>query len=322
MFINFWYPAAESAQLTDTPLHVQMLGQEFVLFRDSGGTAHCLANVCVHRGGSLAHGRVRGDCVECPYHGWRYDGEGQCVRIPTMAPDARLPARAKVDSYPVQEKYGLVFAFLGDLPEEERIPLMAIPEYGQPGWTATIQHWNFDINYQRSMENGVDPAHNEFVHPTHGFSGTRDDYHLKERKVLDKEWGSWLQLGGVAPPLPDPKMREASGRTESAIIDAETGHHGVASIWTFIHPSPTMFIHQYLFENPDRRIPHQHLPGEPAQFPHRVERRHPHDGPQPVRRLPGPGCAVAAEAAVDAARPTSRKPSCAVTSAWRVTASG
>ena len=250
MFINFWYPAAESAKLTDTPLHVQMIGQEFVLFRDSAGTAHCLSNTCVHRGGSLAHGRVRGDNVECSYHGWRYNGQGQCVRIPTMAPDAKLPVRAKVDSYPVQEKYGLVFAFLGDLAEEERIPVMEIPEYGQPGWAATIQYWVFDINFQRSVENGVDPSHNEFVHPTHGYSGTRDDYHLKERKVQDKAWGSWMQLGGMAPPLPDPKMREASGRTESAFIEAETGHHGVASIWTYIHPSPTMFIHQYLFENP------------------------------------------------------------------------
>lgn len=250
MFINFWYPAAESAKLTDTPVHVQMLGQEFVLFRDSAGTAHCLSNTCVHRGGSLAHGRVRGDCIECSYHGWRYNGEGQCVRIPTMAPDARLPVRAKIDSYPVQEKYGLVFAFLGDLPEDERIPVMEIPEHGQPGWAATIQHWIFELNYQRSMENGVDPTHNEFVHPTHGYSGTRDDYHLKERKVTDSEWGSWMKLGGVAPPLADPRMREASGRTESAFIDAATGHHGVASIWTYIHPTPAMFIHQYLFENP------------------------------------------------------------------------
>ncbi len=250
MFINFWYPAAEGAKLAATPLQVQMLGQDFVLYRDSQGKAHCLANVCVHRGGSLAAGRIKGDCIECPYHGWRYDGDGRCTRIPTIAPDAKLPARAKVDSYPVEERYGLVFAFLGDLPEEERIPIMAIPEYGQPGWAATIQHWLFDLNYERSMENGVDPAHNEFVHPTHGYSGARNDYHLKERKAVDHEWGSWMKLGGIGPPLPDQKMREASGRTESGFVEAETGHHGANNIWTYIHPAKDMFIHQYLFENP------------------------------------------------------------------------
>jgi phenylpropionate dioxygenase-like ring-hydroxylating dioxygenase large terminal subunit len=250
MFINFWYPLAESAKLTDTPLLAKMLGQDFVLFRDSAGAAHCLSNICVHRGGSLAHGRIKGDCIQCSYHGWKFDGEGKCTRIPMMAPDAKLPPRAKVDSYPVQEKYGLVFAFLGDLLEEERIPVLPIPEYGQPGWAATIQHWVFDFNYHRGMENGVDPSHNEFVHPTHGYSGERDDYHLKERKALDHEWGSWMKLGGIAPALPDPKMREASGRSESGFVESETGHHGVASIWTYIHPSKTMFIHQYLFESP------------------------------------------------------------------------
>jgi hypothetical protein len=60
MFINFWYPAIESAKLTDQPVKVQMLGCEFVLFRDAAGEAHCLANTCVHRGGSLGDGRVLG----------------------------------------------------------------------------------------------------------------------------------------------------------------------------------------------------------------------------------------------------------------------
>ena len=78
MFINFWYVAEESEKLTDQPLHVRMLGQDFVLFRDSSGTAHCLSNVCVHRGASLAHGKIKGDCVECPYHGWQYGGDGFC----------------------------------------------------------------------------------------------------------------------------------------------------------------------------------------------------------------------------------------------------
>lgn len=70
MFINFWYAAERSEDLTDTLVKVHMLGQNFILFRDSSGQAHCLSNVCTHRGGSLAGGKMRGDCVECPYHGW------------------------------------------------------------------------------------------------------------------------------------------------------------------------------------------------------------------------------------------------------------
>ena len=70
MYINFWYPIATSEELTETPLRVKALGQDFVMFRDSAGAAHCLSNTCVHRGGSLAGGKVKGDCIQCPYHGW------------------------------------------------------------------------------------------------------------------------------------------------------------------------------------------------------------------------------------------------------------
>ena len=135
MFINFWYCAARSADLGDGPFKVRMLGQDFVLFRDSSGTARCLHNVCVHRGSSLADGKVKGDRIECPYHGWQYGPTGACERIPTLVEtDSRIPKRAKVDSYPTLERYGFVFAFLGDLPEAERPPLLEVNEWEQEGW--------------------------------------------------------------------------------------------------------------------------------------------------------------------------------------------
>ena len=61
MFINFWYPAGISADLTDQPVKRRMLGQNFVLFRDTEGVAHCLSDTCTHRGGSLAGGKMKGD---------------------------------------------------------------------------------------------------------------------------------------------------------------------------------------------------------------------------------------------------------------------
>ena len=250
MFINFWYPALQSADLGDDPVHMRMLGQDFVLFRDSQGAAHCLSNVCVHRGGSLAHGKRKGDCIECPYHGWQFDGDGKCTRIPSMGPKAKIPARAKIDAYPVEEKYGLVFAFLGDLPERDRAPIMDIPEYGGEGWTATVQQWEFDFDYKRSIENGIDSAHNEFVHPTHGFSGSWEEYHIEPLKLEETEWGTGFFHTRKAPPLPDRKMRAASGRTEDAMIETGTGHYCPASLWTYIHPSKDMFIHQYAYETP------------------------------------------------------------------------
>ncbi|MDP6150904.1 MAG: Rieske 2Fe-2S domain-containing protein, partial [Gammaproteobacteria bacterium] len=118
MYINFWYPVCIADELTaDEPMRVKILGILFVAFRDSDGTAHVLADTCIHRGGSLGKGKIVDGNVECPYHGWQFDGSGRCTYIPSHKNGSKIPARAKVDSYPVIERYGIVFAFLGDLPE-------------------------------------------------------------------------------------------------------------------------------------------------------------------------------------------------------------
>ncbi len=254
MFINFWYPAGPGTEFDDGPVRKTMLGQNFVLFRDTAGKINCLSDICVHRGGSLAAGKLKGDCIECPYHGWQFDGHGQCRKIPSLGSDGKIPARARVDAYPAQERYGLVFCFLGDLPENERPPLMDIPEYPAEGvidgWRATRQEFLWDIDYKRSMENGLDSAHNEFVHPTHGFSGERDDYKVAPLDLVETKWGTGFFSKMFAPPLAEDKMRSESGRVENATIEAGTGHHCIASLWTYIHPTAEIKIHQYAFEVP------------------------------------------------------------------------
>ena len=78
MYINFWYPVAKSEEITtQKPLKVEILSLNFVAFRDEAGQAHVLSDICVHRGGSLAEGWIQDDCVVCPYHGWRYSGDGK-----------------------------------------------------------------------------------------------------------------------------------------------------------------------------------------------------------------------------------------------------
>jgi len=250
MYINFWYPAEWGKDLTDEPMKVRMLGQDFVLFRDSEGVAHCLSNTCIHRGGSLAGGKIKGDCIQCPYHGWQFDGEGACKTMPSLGPDARIPTRARVDAYPTVERYGIVFAFLGDLPEAERPPIMEIPEYGEPGWHVQETGSYSDGDFRRQLDNGLDPAHNEFVHPTHGFSGANEDYRTPDLTVEDTPWGCGFLTKYYAPPLKDKKMRDASGRTEDAVIEAGTFHHGPCDMCTKIHPTAETFMHQNVFKVP------------------------------------------------------------------------
>jgi len=164
MLINFWYALARSEELTDTPLGVRALRHDFVLFRDRKGQARCLANTCAHRNGSLADGRVDADCIQCPYHGWQYGGDGLCTRIPTLPDEADMPAGARVDAYPVEERYGLIFAFLGDLPAAQRPPILDAPEWGAEGWTTLTMEYHWGAHYERVMENGFDATHAEFSH--------------------------------------------------------------------------------------------------------------------------------------------------------------
>lgn len=258
MYINFWYAIEESKNVSaEAPRKVRRLNQDFVLWRDADGKAHCIHDVCTHRGGSLAGGRIYNNCVQCPYHGWRFQGSGDCEYIPSLGKDhQKIPARTRVDSYPTQEHYGVVFAFLGDLPEEERPPLMhpgANPngrDYSDPKWRYSTMGWDIKSNYERCIENGLDPAHNEFVHPTHGFQGEYlNNYYVPAYDVEHHPWGQGFMVDFNAPPSSN-EVAKQSGRTESGKMKAGAGHNGPNQVWTYIHLTPENWAHQYLYETP------------------------------------------------------------------------
>ncbi len=190
MFINNWYVACKIDEVkAGAPLHARMLGADFVLFRDEKGDIVCLSNVCIHRGASLAHGKVHENGrIACPYHGWQFGASGQCLRIPALG-DITPPTRARVDAYPVAELFGLVWVFLGDAPEEERPPLPAewFPEYGvTDGWRAVSVDYVAPLNWMRAEENSIDGAHPSFVHAA--FGSRRDPAVHIVPVVRDSEW--------------------------------------------------------------------------------------------------------------------------------------
>ena len=250
MYINFWYPIARSDEVThEAPYRAQVLCTNLVAFRDAAGGAHVISDTCIHRGGALGTGKIRGDSVECPYHGWQFDGSGKCTKIPSLGDGEKLPARAKVDAYPVREKYGIVFAFLGDLPEQERPELYDIPEYDDEAWRANeLVVFDVDYYYERSVENGLDPAHNEFVHPFQGAPGMVQDFRNKPIDVNDLgPWGSQFMI---------PFEREDTGlmgdnlEREPTDLKAGSGHVGPNVLITWLHLGGDNIFHQYFFEAP------------------------------------------------------------------------
>jgi len=170
MLINNWYVASEASEVVaGSPRKVRMLGFDFVLFRDGTGRVACLSDVCIHRGASLSKGRCEGDRVACPFHGWEFDGEGRCQKIPALG-DTKVPKRGRIDSYPTKEIYGWIWVFLGDLPEDERPePPALLPEYHQTdAWRTTRMVIEAPANWTKFEENSLDTAHLSFVHKAFG----------------------------------------------------------------------------------------------------------------------------------------------------------
>jgi phenylpropionate dioxygenase-like ring-hydroxylating dioxygenase large terminal subunit len=249
MYINFWYPVALIDEVkNDKPLQVQILGLKFVAFRDTDGTPRVISDTCIHRGGSLGIGWVKDGRAICPYHGWEYDGTGKCTKIPTQMDDQKLPARAKVDSYPTEEKYGIVFAFLGDLPEAKRPPIYHIETFAAEGWrTNDIVKFEVNAYYERSIENGLDAAHNEFVHPMQGGPSISETLRKHPIDVKDRsEWGSgFLQPYGGYAEREKQTLGAGVGTTR-----AGSDHHGPNTLITRIQFDEERTFLQVFFEAP------------------------------------------------------------------------
>ncbi len=252
MYMNFWYPVAACSEVTnEAPLPVRILSMDFVAFRDGAGHPHVLSDTCIHRGGSLGYGKVKGDCVQCPYHGWQYNGAGRCVLMPALGATETPPARAKVDSYPVQERYGILFAFLGDLPESERPPLFEIPEYAAEDWRANkLKVFEVDFYYERSVENALDPAHNEFVHPKQGAPGMVLDFRKNPIEMDDiGNWGSGFLIP-FTQKTPESGLLAQTSSWNNEVVRAGSGHFGPNAVVTWLKFTKENMFHQYFYEAP------------------------------------------------------------------------
>jgi len=196
---NLWWPVEFSNNVIDRPLSLQALGQYFVLFRDSKGQVNCLSDLCAHRGGPLSEGWLTDDknSIVCPYHGWEYSGDGSCGKIPAQ-PQRNIPAKARVDSYPVVEKYGFVWAFLGDLAEDERPPIPDIPELDDPQFRRVEGSYYWKVNYERALENGMDGSHAAFVHGSR--FGNIQDPSVPDFDVTTTPWTGLSTIPLKAPP--------------------------------------------------------------------------------------------------------------------------
>lgn len=162
----YWHPVARSTDLVPGGVvPVTLLGEQLVLWRAEDGSLSLLDDLCSHRGVRLSQGSVTGEaCLRCPYHGWEYDREGHCTRIPQL-PHERIPSRADVAGYRTTEHTGLVWACLVAEGEERR-PAPRFSEVDDHGthWLHVGEPMDWACQAPRQIENFCDVAHFSVLH--------------------------------------------------------------------------------------------------------------------------------------------------------------
>ena len=198
LLANNWYVVGASDAFGFSPSPVRALGHELVLFRRrSDARLVALSDRCPHRMAKLSGGCVDGDDLRCPYHHWAFGADGACADIPSAPRGARIPPRARVDSYPVEERYGWVWLFLGDLAVDQRPPIPLLPAYDEPGWRAVRGHYTWRAHYTRVVENAVDIAHTPFLH-ARSF-GNPNETVMPEHEVIEDAWSCAIDVTLSAP---------------------------------------------------------------------------------------------------------------------------
>lgn len=203
---DYWYVAAPAAELGSRPIRRFVEGEALVLFRDAAGSPRALRDRCAHRGMALSAGRVVGDCVECPYHGWRYDGDGRLLAVPALTAEETLPQPTTMRAFPAREQDEHVWVWLGTGPPDGEP--FHFPHCGEPGWTTFFMHTRFAAPVEACLENFLDVPHTLFVHPGlfRGDEAAETRVRVKrERGTAVAEFLDENELEGWGPRLIAPK---------------------------------------------------------------------------------------------------------------------
>ncbi len=197
---NAWYAAALSTEVKDAPLARLLLDENVVLFRTESGEAGAIEDRCSHRFAQLSMGKVRGEALECGYHGLRFGRDGKCVLNPHG--NKAIPNNAHIRGYPVHERYGFIWYWPGEpaLADVSKIP--AFPFNENPEEFSTVYGY-LDVagNYQLVVDNLLDLSHVEWLHPMFqqegGVDAHRTEFFVEGHEVVANRWKPNVKKHGL-----------------------------------------------------------------------------------------------------------------------------
>ena len=189
---HYWQPAALTEELTDqrAAKAIRIMGEDLVLFCDDSGKYGLIGRSCPHRGADLCYGRLENSGLRCPFHGWLFDINGNCLEQPAEPPGSNFHTKIKIKSYPCRAINGIVFTYMG--PGEPPI-LPNFDCFVAPNSHSFAFKGHLEGNWLQAVEVGIDPAHASFLHrylknyePEYGlqFGGKSGDSEIAMTTVL------------------------------------------------------------------------------------------------------------------------------------------
>lgn len=247
MFLHdAWYLASTSDDLdADGKIGLTMLNQPVVLYRRTDGVAVALEDRCVHRMAPLSLGRVEGDNLRCMYHGLLFDGTGRVIEIPAQD---MIPKKACVRSYPVAEKNGWIWVWMGEPAKADHALLPPVYGIRNPDWIMPSDRLDYACNYQLINDNLTDLGHLSWVHiqsfgADSSWSNTPPEITALPRGVRFNRW-----LRGIAP-IP-PLGKAAAHERVDHWTSLEYHVPGVFHFYNALYPVGT--ADRYVGQAPDR----------------------------------------------------------------------
>lgn len=165
LFRRYWFPAMLSEELPEPdcpPVRLKLLSERLIAFRDSEGRLGLMDEFCAHRGVSLWFGRNEASGLRCPYHGWKYDVNGNCLEVPSEPIESGFCKRIKLKSYPLHEAGGVIWVYMGPPDLQPPVPdfeWMSLPKEHR----YIAKRWQ-ECNWLQAMEGGIDSSHVSFLH--------------------------------------------------------------------------------------------------------------------------------------------------------------
>ena len=218
-----WQPVAVSSSLSaGRAMPIRIMGEDLTLFRGASGQPYIVAGRCAHRLSLLHIGWVEDESIRCFYHGWKYDGTGQCVETP--AEDEEFAEKVRILSYPAKEYAGLIFAFMGN-GEPPVFPRKA--ELDRDFGIKYAFSFIWPCNWLQRLENSFDATHVSFVHRRTAL-GSKISTDIPQLKYEETEWG----IRQIAERSPDNvRISEIAWPNCNHIVTPD-GPHPSKSPWT------------------------------------------------------------------------------------------